>query len=334
MQFKQFPTTMLTKTWETELRGGGRAHGQGRRHHRADRRHHARRRVGQLPQCDAKGQDPNAQWRNQPGQALMAAFLRGGAASIYGDYLLGEYSRHGMNFLEGLAGPTFGQLNNLVELYNDLKQDAFGSSATRARPPRRSPCARSATTAVHEHDLHARGLRLPHHLSAAGVAQPGLSAAHGAGDEAALGHRVHGVALAGGPPLSRASDDFELSRAGWELYHLPRRYPRANYPAQPELMTKAEFAAEAAAGEPPITTPRETNMQGLNRLASLAQTIMSDIDKEANSVADELLAAKLEAKGTIGHFRDHAGQIRKVAADVKAQLGQISNLPPPEESQG
>jgi hypothetical protein len=134
--------------------------------------------------------------------------------------------------------------------------------------------------------------------------------------------------------LTGSSGDFDLSRAGWELYHLPR-YPRANYAvAQPELMTKAEFAAEAAAVNPPITTPRETTMRGLNRLANLAQTIMEDIDKEADAVADDLMAAKLEAKATIGHFREHAGAIRKVADDVKAQLGQISNLPPTEGSGG
>jgi hypothetical protein len=126
MQFKQFPATMLTKTWETELRGGGT---------RMDKVAGITELIvgttlaGALANylnAMAKGQDPNAQWRNQPGQAMISAFLRGGAASIYGDYLLGEYSRHGMNFLEGLAGPTFGQLNRVVELYNDLKQDAFG----------------------------------------------------------------------------------------------------------------------------------------------------------------------------------------------------------------
>ena len=123
LQFKQFPATILTRTWETELRGGGT---------KMDK-------VAGITELIVgttlagmfanylnaifKGQDPNAQWRNEPVQALMAGFLRGGAASIYGDYLLGEYSRHGMNFLEGLAGPTIGQVNRLVELYNLLKQD-------------------------------------------------------------------------------------------------------------------------------------------------------------------------------------------------------------------
>lgn len=124
LQFKQFPATILMKTWETELRGGGT---------RMDKVAGITELIvgttlaGALANflnATAKGQDPTAQWRNEPGQALMAAFLRGGAASIYGDYLLGEYSRHGMNFVEGLAGPTIGQANRLVELYNLLKQDS------------------------------------------------------------------------------------------------------------------------------------------------------------------------------------------------------------------
>jgi hypothetical protein len=127
MQFKQFPTTMITKTWETEFRGGGKGMDKvagviellvGTTLAGA---------LANFLNQTLKGQDPTAQWRNQPGQAIMAAFLRGGAASIYGDYLLGEYSRHGFNFVEGLAGPVLGQLNNVIELYNDLKPDAFGT---------------------------------------------------------------------------------------------------------------------------------------------------------------------------------------------------------------
>ncbi|MGY4295364.1 hypothetical protein ACVWXN_003459 [Bradyrhizobium sp. i1.4.4] len=126
MQFKQFPATMLTKTWETELRGGGATMDKVAGITELIVGTTLAGALANFLNATFKGQDPTAQWRNQPGSALMAAFLRGGAASIYGDYLLGEYSRHGLNFLEGLAGPTFGQLNRVVELYNDLKQDAFG----------------------------------------------------------------------------------------------------------------------------------------------------------------------------------------------------------------
>jgi hypothetical protein len=133
--------------------------------------------------------------------------------------------------------------------------------------------------------------------------------------------------------MHNPSPDFELSRAGWELYHLPRRYPRANYPvAQSEQITKEQFLAEVA--QAASTTQGDHQMRGLARLANLAETIMSDIDKEAGDAADELVAAKQEAFQTVGHFRAHAGEIRKVAADVKAQLGQISNMPPTPRSEG
>jgi len=125
MQFKQFPVTMMTKTWETELRGGS---------GRMDRVAGITELIVGTTIAGAlanflnqtlKGQDPTAQWRNQPGSAILAAFVRGGAASIYGDYLLNEYSRHGLQLLDSLAGPTLGQTNRVAQLWNDLKKDAF-----------------------------------------------------------------------------------------------------------------------------------------------------------------------------------------------------------------
>jgi hypothetical protein len=46
-------------------------------------------------------------------------YQRGGAGSIYGDLLLGEWSRFGSSAVETLAGPSFGQVNRLFELYTD-----------------------------------------------------------------------------------------------------------------------------------------------------------------------------------------------------------------------
>ncbi len=138
--------------------------------------------------------------------------------------------------------------------------------------------------------------------------------------------------------MHKPSPDFQLSRAGWELYHLPRRYPRANYPAvEPERITKAEYLAEqatAAATALPTQQQQEQTMRGMQRLANLAQTITQEIDAEANAAADKLVAAKQNAKSAIGKFHEHAGAIQKVADDVVAQLGQISNMPPTDGSQG
>jgi hypothetical protein len=123
MQFKQFPTTMITKTWETEFRGGGT---------RMDKVAGIVELIVGTTLAGAlanflnqmlKGQDPTSQWRNQPGQAILAAFLRGGAASIYGDYLLGEFSRHGFSSLDSLAGPD-----------RSARPTALPSSTTTSRP--------------------------------------------------------------------------------------------------------------------------------------------------------------------------------------------------------
>jgi hypothetical protein len=51
---------------------------------------------------------------------VVAGFLRGGAASIYGDFLLGEWSRHGQQAAEMLLGPTVGQINQVTEIWADL----------------------------------------------------------------------------------------------------------------------------------------------------------------------------------------------------------------------
>lgn len=128
LQFKQFPATMITKSWGAEVYGGRKGLG----------------RIAGLTELVvastlygvmanylnslAKGQDPNAQWKNQPAQALISGFLRGGAASIYGDFLLGEWSRFGLSAVETAAGPTLGQLNSVMELWTDLTHVKKGSA--------------------------------------------------------------------------------------------------------------------------------------------------------------------------------------------------------------
>ncbi len=128
LQFKQFPTTTVTKAWAADIAGGAKG---------LDR-------VAGLAELAIsstlfgvaanwlnnwiKGQDPNAQWRNNPGGALVSAFLRGGAGSVYGDFLLGEWSRHGMSALEMIAGPIFGQINSVAEIWSDLTHMKKGAA--------------------------------------------------------------------------------------------------------------------------------------------------------------------------------------------------------------
>jgi hypothetical protein len=47
----------------------------------------------------------------------LAAMVQGGGLGIYGDFLFGEYNRFGRSFLSTLAGPTFGQIDAVAELW-------------------------------------------------------------------------------------------------------------------------------------------------------------------------------------------------------------------------
>lgn len=120
MQFKQFPTAMITKAWGAEVYGG--AKGMDRIAGLVELAV-ASTLFGILANAlndTVKLQDPTARWRNQPLQALTAGFLRGGAGSVYGDFLLGQWSRFGLSALDTIAGPTFGQINSVAEFWTDL----------------------------------------------------------------------------------------------------------------------------------------------------------------------------------------------------------------------
>jgi hypothetical protein len=120
LQFKQFPTAMFTKAWGAEVYGG---RGAGGAVAGLTELIVASTAFGILANglnALAKGQDPMSRWRDDPLNASLSGFLRGGAGSIYGDFLLGEWSRFGMSALDTIAGPTFGQTNRIFELYSDL----------------------------------------------------------------------------------------------------------------------------------------------------------------------------------------------------------------------
>jgi hypothetical protein len=49
------------------------------------------------------------------------AFIQGGASSLFGDYMLGQYSRYGNSALGSMAGPIFGEVDGVFELWTALK---------------------------------------------------------------------------------------------------------------------------------------------------------------------------------------------------------------------
>lgn len=114
MQFKAFPVAMISKVWGREIYGGqvGQTRAAGIIHMMV-----ASTVFGYLAGAAkdiAKGRTP----RDPKDPATWAAaFAQGGGAGIYGDFLVGKYSRVGNTALETFAGPTFASLADVVNLW-------------------------------------------------------------------------------------------------------------------------------------------------------------------------------------------------------------------------
>lgn len=118
-QFKAFPAAIITKTWGRELYGGQGGYGQvaGIVHMLAATAvfGYAAMSLKDL----AKGREPRDP--NDP-KTWAAAFLQGGGGGIYGDFIVGEYSRFGRSPVEALAGPTASDAAALFEIWNRAKK--------------------------------------------------------------------------------------------------------------------------------------------------------------------------------------------------------------------
>lgn len=128
LQFKMFPATMAYKVWSREIYGGQGKMGAAAGLAELFVYSTVLGVVANALNDVTKGQDPSARWRNAPVGAVVSAIARGGAGSIYGDFMLGEYSRFGRSFTSTLAGPTFGQLDSLFELYSDAAHMKAGKA--------------------------------------------------------------------------------------------------------------------------------------------------------------------------------------------------------------
>ena len=83
-----------------------------------------------------QGKDPLATFENKPIASLLAGVQRSGMGSIIGDFLLGQFDRHGLSAAADMLGPTFGQVDDLAELVHaggQTKQGMFGAPAMRER---------------------------------------------------------------------------------------------------------------------------------------------------------------------------------------------------------
>lgn len=110
---------------------------------------------------------------------------------------------------------------------------------------------------------------------------------------------------------------------------LPFR-PLRDPPADHSLLKPPAIAPAPApvAAVPASSPPRKPLlMRGLQRLANLAPTIMASLDTKADKIADELVSQQARAEGVIDQFGALATTLGKVADDVSAALGQITNDP-------
>lgn len=83
--------------------------------------------------------------------------------------------------------------------------------------------------------------------------------------------------------------------------------------------------ARVAVAEKPKERPKL--MRGMQRLANLAPTIMASLDAKADVVADNLVAQQARAESAIEQYDGLAQSLGKVADEVTAALGQITNDP-------
>lgn len=118
-QFKSFPVAMITRAWGREVHGG-----QGRMGAAAG--------IVQLLVASTvlgyvnmmtrdllKGRNPRDP--SDP-RTWLQAFVAGGGASLYGDFAFGEFSRFGRSALASLAGPTLGQIDDIMELVGRVRR--------------------------------------------------------------------------------------------------------------------------------------------------------------------------------------------------------------------
>jgi len=119
MQFKAFPVAVITKVWGRELYGGqdgfGRLAGVTHMIAASIVFGYAAMSAKDL----AKGRTPRDP--TDP-KTWAAAFVQGGGAGIYGDFVFGEYNRFGRGFLASAAGPTAGSVEDVVDLWNRVKR--------------------------------------------------------------------------------------------------------------------------------------------------------------------------------------------------------------------
>jgi hypothetical protein len=137
-QFKIWPADMIVRAWGREIYGRV---GDGRLDRIAGI---AEALVGAIVFGVAaegvreliQGRDPIHKLETQPIAAIMQGLERSGFGSLLGDYLLGQYDRHGLSAVAQLAGPTFSQIDTLMGILHG-EGDSIINAAVGIEGPRK-----------------------------------------------------------------------------------------------------------------------------------------------------------------------------------------------------
>ena len=137
-QFKIWPADMIVRAWGREMYG---TVGDGKMDRVAGLVEAA---VGAIVFGVAseavreaiQGKNPIAELEHSPIGAILKGGQRSGFGSLVGDFLLGEYDRHGFSAVGSISGPTFSQFDTLMDLLHAggrTKEGTFGAAAWRQR---------------------------------------------------------------------------------------------------------------------------------------------------------------------------------------------------------
>ncbi len=137
-QFKIWPADMITRAWGREMYG---TIGDGRMDRMAGLVETAVAAVVFGVAAEGirdliKGHDPLAKLREHPFGAIVEGAKRSGMGAIAGDYLLGQFDRHGLSASANILGPVLGQADDLLNLLHaggETKQGLFSEHAMRER---------------------------------------------------------------------------------------------------------------------------------------------------------------------------------------------------------
>jgi len=137
-QFKLWPADMVVRAWGREMYG---TIGDGRLDKMAGLAEAA---VGaivfgvasELVRDAIQGKNSLEELKHNPLGQIIKGGQRSGFGSLVGDYLLGQFDRHGFSAVGSLAGPTFSQIDTLMDLLHaggQTKEGVLSKPAMRQR---------------------------------------------------------------------------------------------------------------------------------------------------------------------------------------------------------